>query len=132
MCVLGGRNSEAHKAGLSVSALIEEIRTEIQIVTENWAYICPVIPGITPNGDGYFDTWKVLGVDNDYYDVVKVQIFNRFGKLISEITDKNHLGWDGVYNGNTLPTNDYWYNAELIDKNGKTRKKTGYFSLLRK
>ncbi|WP_299007309.1 T9SS type B sorting domain-containing protein [uncultured Tenacibaculum sp.] len=86
----------------------------------------------TPNGDGHFDTWKVLGVDNDYYDVVKVQIFNRFGKLISEITDKNHPGWDGVYNGTTLPTNDYWYNAELIDKNGKVRKKTGHFSLLRK
>jgi len=86
----------------------------------------------TPNGDGYFDTWKVLGVDNDYYDIVKVQIFNRFGKLISEITDKNHPGWDGVYNGTTLPTNDYWYNAELIDKNGKTRKKTGHFSLIRK
>ncbi|WP_408023699.1 T9SS type B sorting domain-containing protein, partial [Tenacibaculum sediminilitoris] len=73
----------------------------------------------TPNGDGHFDTWKVLGVDNDYYDVVKVQIFNRFGKLINEITDKNHSGWNGVYNGTILPSNDYWYNAELIDSNGK-------------
>ena len=86
----------------------------------------------TPNGDGYFDTWKVLGVDNNYYDVIKVQIFNRFGKLISEITDKNHPGWDGVYDGTILPSNDYWYNAELIDLNGKVRKKTGHFSLLRK
>ncbi|CAM1360185.1 Gliding motility-associated C-terminal domain-containing protein [Tenacibaculum sediminilitoris] len=86
----------------------------------------------TPNGDGHFDTWKVLGVDNDYYDVVKVQIFNRFGKLINEITDKNHSGWNGVYNGTILPSNDYWYNAELIDSNGKIRKKTGHFSLLRK
>ncbi|WGH75612.1 T9SS type B sorting domain-containing protein [Tenacibaculum tangerinum] len=86
----------------------------------------------TPNGDGYFDTWKVLGVDNEYYDVVRVQIFNRFGKLINEITDKNHPGWDGVYNGAILPSNDYWYNAELIDNDGKVRKKTGHFSLLRK
>lgn len=86
----------------------------------------------TPNGDGHFDTWKVLGVDNDYYDVVKVQIFNRFGKLLSEITDKNHPGWNGVYNGTTLPSNDYWYNAELINSNGKIRKKTGHFSLMRK
>ncbi|MDO6674546.1 T9SS type B sorting domain-containing protein [Tenacibaculum sp. 1_MG-2023] len=86
----------------------------------------------TPNGDGNFDTWKILGVNNNYYDVVKVQIFNRYGKLINEITDKNHPGWDGVYNGTTLPTNDYWYNAELIDSNGKVRKKTGHFSLLRK
>ncbi|WGH75613.1 T9SS type B sorting domain-containing protein [Tenacibaculum tangerinum] len=86
----------------------------------------------TPNGDGHFDTWKVLGVDNEYYDVVRVKIFNRFGKLINEITDKNHPGWDGVYNGAILPSNDYWYNAELIDSNGKVRKKTGHFSLLRK
>ncbi|WP_428742307.1 T9SS type B sorting domain-containing protein [Tenacibaculum sp.] len=86
----------------------------------------------TPNGDGYFDTWKVLGVDNDYYEVVKVQIFNRFGKLISKITDKNHPGWNGIYDGILLPSNDYWYNAELIDTNGKIRKKTGHFSLLRK
>ncbi|MGG6232214.1 T9SS type B sorting domain-containing protein [Tenacibaculum sp. SDUM215027] len=86
----------------------------------------------TPNGDGHFDTWKVLGVNNDYYDVVKVQIYDRYGKLISEITDKNHPGWNGVYNGTILPSNDYWYNAELIDTNGKTRKKTGHFSLLRK
>lgn len=86
----------------------------------------------TPNNDGHFDTWKVLGVDNDYYDVVKVQIFNRFGKLINEITDKNSKGWDGIYNGTILPSNDYWYNAELIDSNGKVRKKTGHFSLIRK
>ena len=86
----------------------------------------------TPNGDGHFDTWKVLGVDNDYYDVVKVQIFNRFGKLINEITNKNDSGWNGVYNGTILPSNDYWYNAELIDSNGKVRKKTGHFSLLKK
>ncbi|UTD16676.1 T9SS type B sorting domain-containing protein [Tenacibaculum mesophilum] len=86
----------------------------------------------TPNNDGHFDTWKVLGVDNDYYDLVKVQIFNRFGKLINEITDKNSQGWNGLYNGAILPSNDYWYNAELIDSNGKVRKKTGHFSLLRK
>ncbi|WP_417801005.1 T9SS type B sorting domain-containing protein [Tenacibaculum sp.] len=86
----------------------------------------------TPNGDGHFDTWNVLGVNNDYYEVVNVQIFNRFGKLINEITDKNSQGWDGVYNGSTLPSNDYWYRAELIDRYGKTRKKTGHFSLLRK
>ncbi|WP_408024530.1 T9SS type B sorting domain-containing protein [Tenacibaculum sediminilitoris] len=51
---------------------------------------------------------------------------------MNEITDKNHSGWNGVYNGTILPSNDYWYNAELIDSNGKVRKKTGHFSLLRK
>ncbi|MDX8553801.1 T9SS type B sorting domain-containing protein [Tenacibaculum sp. 1B UA] len=86
----------------------------------------------TPNSDGHFDTWKVLGVNNNYYDVVKVQIFNRYGKLINEISNKNDSGWNGVYNGTILPSNDYWYNAELIDSNGKVRRKTGHFSLLKK
>ncbi|WP_440067468.1 T9SS type B sorting domain-containing protein [Tenacibaculum discolor] len=86
----------------------------------------------TPNGDGYSDTWKILGIDNEYYNVIKVQIFNRFGKLINEITDKNHPGWNGIYNGTILPSNDYWYNAELINSNGEIRKKIGHFSLLRK
>ena len=86
----------------------------------------------TPNGDGYNDTWNVLGINNSYYTVVKVQIFNRFGKLIKEITDKKSTGWDGVYNGSTLPSNDYWYNAKLINVNGQVREKNGHFSLLKK
>ncbi|CAM1362707.1 conserved hypothetical protein [Tenacibaculum litoreum] len=102
------------------------------IVTSNQISTIYFQRHFTPNGDGHFDTWKVLGVNNNYYDVIKVQIFNRFGKLINEITDKNHSGWDGIYNGTSLPSNDYWYNAELINSNGKIRKKTGHFSLLRK
>lgn len=86
----------------------------------------------TPNGDGYADTWNILGINNDFYDVVNVQIFNRQGKLLKEITDKFSNGWDGIYNGTPLPSNDYWFNAKLIDRNGKIRNKKGHFSLLRK
>lgn len=102
------------------------------IVTSNEVSTVYFQRHFTPNGDGILDTWKILGVNNNYYDILKVQIFNRYGKLLSEITDKNHPGWDGIYNGTTLPTNDYWYNAELIDKNGKIRQKKGHFSLVRK
>ncbi len=87
---------------------------------------------LTPNGDTHNDTWKILGVDNNYYQTVNVQIFDRYGKLIYKINDKNASGWNGVYNGKLLPSNDYWYNAELIDIRGKVRKKSGHFSLLRK
>ncbi|MBA6156551.1 T9SS type B sorting domain-containing protein [Tenacibaculum sp. S7007] len=87
---------------------------------------------LTPNGDTHNDTWNILGVDNDFYQSVNVQIFDRYGKLIKTITDKNDPGWDGIYNGKILPSNDYWYNAELLDINGKIRKKSGHFSLLRK
>lgn len=86
----------------------------------------------TPNNDGYNDTWNILGINNNYYTVVNVQIFNRYGKLIKKITDKNSTGWDGTYNGTVLPSNDYWYNAKLINVNGLVREKNGHFSLLKK
>lgn len=86
----------------------------------------------TPNNDGDFDTWKVLGTDNSFYRSAKIQIFDRYGKLLVVIDQKLRNGWDGTYNGKKLPSNDYWYNAILIDANGNVRKKTGHFSLLRK
>lgn len=86
----------------------------------------------TPNGDGVYDTWKVLGIENTFYKEVQLQIFDRYGKILKNLDLKTNNGWNGNYNGKTLPTNDYWYNAILIDINDNVRKKTGHFSLLRK
>ncbi|OSY88387.1 hypothetical protein WH52_06405 [Tenacibaculum holothuriorum] len=86
----------------------------------------------TPNEDGNFDTWKILGVDNDFYQSVFVRIYDRYGKQVAEMPSKDHPGWDGMYNGEQLPSTDYWFNATLLDKNGKVRIKKSHFSLLRK
>ncbi|WKD86880.1 hypothetical protein KCTC32516_02260 [Polaribacter huanghezhanensis] len=86
----------------------------------------------SPNNDGIYDTWKILGTNNAFYKSARVEIFNRYGKVVAIITDKNGNGWDGTYNGNKLPSNDYWFNAVLEDINGTIRKETGHFSLLRK
>jgi gliding motility-associated-like protein len=48
-------------------------------------------------------------------------IYDRYGKLITKI-NTNSDGWDGTFNGNPLPSDDYWYTAKLQD--GK-----GHFSL---
>lgn len=85
----------------------------------------------SPNQDGKYDTWKVLGIDNSFYSEVSIQIFDRFGKLLKIIDQKNENGWNGFYNGKLLPSNDYWYNATLIDIIGNTRVKTGHFSLVK-
>lgn len=107
-------------------------RNECGVVVTNDISIIYFQRHFSPNQDGHLDTWNVLGVDNNFYDVIKIQIFNRHGKLLKQITNKNDVGWNGTFNGKTLPSNDYWYNAELIDKNGNIRKKTGHFSLIRK
>ena len=86
----------------------------------------------TPNNDGVLDTWKILGTNNSFYKTARVEIFNRYGKVVALITDKNSEGWNGTYNGEKLPSNDYWFNAVLEDINGNIRKETGHFSLLRK
>ena len=44
----------------------------------------------------------------------------------------NGDGWDGTYNGNPMPSSDYWFNIQIVDQNGTVRTKKGHFSLLRK
>jgi len=85
----------------------------------------------TPNNDGYNDTWNVLGVNENFYQQKTVYIFDRFGKLITEIGLYSE-GWNGTFNGNFLPATDYWFSVELVDLNGNVRVKKGHFSLIRK
>ena len=60
----------------------------------------------TPNGDGYHDTWNIIGISNQLN--AKIQIFDRYGKLLKEIRPSGD-GWDGTYNGASLPSSDYWF-----------------------
>lgn len=85
----------------------------------------------TPNNDGINDTWKVLGVNESFYANSNIFIFDRFGKLITQIDPKGK-GWDGIFNGQYLPASDYWFSVELIDKDGNIRIKKGHFSLIRR
>jgi len=79
----------------------------------------------TPNGDGYNDTWQVLGVG--FQPTSEIHIFDRFGKIIAKIDPANE-GWDGTYRGNKMPSTDYWFKVELED--GRLLK--GHFSLIRR
>ncbi len=78
----------------------------------------------TPNGDGINDTWQIDGVYSQPNS--KIYIFDKFGKLLKQI-DALGNGWNGYYNGNPLPSTDYWYLAQLED--GRVYK--GHFSLIR-
>ena len=44
----------------------------------------------------------------------KIQIFNRFGKLLKEISPIGN-GWNGIINGQVLPADDYWFAVRLQD-----------------
>jgi len=85
----------------------------------------------TPNNDGQNDTWNVLGVNENFFQQATVYIFNRFGKLITEIGLYSE-GWNGTFNGNYLPATDYWFSVELVDLKGNIMVKKGHFSLIRR
>lgn len=80
----------------------------------------------TPNGDGYNDTWNVKGVNSVYNYKSIIYIFDRFGKLLKQIGTTGS-GWDGTFNGQPLPSDDYWYNISFED--GRSAK--GHFALKR-
>ncbi|MCF6182937.1 T9SS type B sorting domain-containing protein [Lutibacter sp.] len=84
----------------------------------------------TPNNDGINDTWQLKGFSSDIYPISKIFIFDRFGKLIGEINPISN-GWNGIFNGKTLPSSDYWFTVKLTNSLGIITNYRGHFSLLR-
>lgn len=78
----------------------------------------------TPNGDGHNDVWRIKLSETE--PTLQTTIFDRYGKIIT-VFNGNQQGWDGTYNGQNLPSSDYWF--VLKRPNGKEYK--GHFSLKR-
>ncbi|CAL2084588.1 T9SS type B sorting domain-containing protein [Tenacibaculum sp. 190524A05c] len=85
----------------------------------------------TPNGDGMNEVWHIKGLGKSFYTNGIVNIYNRFGILLYTLS-MDDSGWDGNYQGNPLPSNDYWFEANLTTPAGNRIIKKGSFSLLRK
>lgn len=81
----------------------------------------------TPNGDGFNDTWNIKGTE--ILENIQIRIFNRYGKFLKEISP-NGEGWDGTFNGQLMPANDYWFTLRYT-KNNITREYKDHFSLKR-
>lgn len=81
----------------------------------------------TPNSDGYNDTWNIVNLPLDFEP--KLYIFDRYGKLLKQI-DPQGSGWDGTFNGQKLPSTDYWFLLEY-KQNGQAKIFRSHFSLKR-
>ena len=78
----------------------------------------------TPNNDDKNDYWG-LGVEiNQEYSLI---IFDRYGKTLTTLNN-NVTKWSGTFNGNILPSNDYWY---TISFKSSGFSKSGHFTLKR-
>jgi gliding motility-associated-like protein len=82
---------------------------------------------MTPNDDGYFDTWHISGVET--IPGTTIFIYDRFGKQITYLTSTSR-GWDGTYNGRKMPATDYWFVADVV-KGGISFQLKGHFALRR-
>lgn len=77
----------------------------------------------TPNGDGHNDTWYIKF--SQLEPNLEVRIFNRYGKLLKIMN--NQESWDGTFNGQLLPADDYWFYVTRNDK----RIHKGHFAMKR-
>jgi gliding motility-associated-like protein len=74
--------------------------------------IACIIPptAFTPNGDYYNDTWFLKNIE--IYPNMEIKIFNRWGNLLYEQANL-YEEWNGVYNGQPLPSETYYYIINL-------------------
>jgi gliding motility-associated-like protein len=82
----------------------------------------------TPNGDGYNDTWNIIGLNQPD---AKLYIFDRYGKLLKQLSATTASeGWNGIYNNEKLPSTDYWFTLDYTE-NGTQKQFKAHFSLKR-
>lgn len=78
----------------------------------------------TPNGDGVHDKWYIEYAIKE--PNLKVQIYDRYGKMITAFGSTSD-GWDGTFNGASLPSTDYWFVVTRQDG----REYRGHFAMVR-
>ncbi|CAM3565227.1 hypothetical protein FSS13T_06640 [Flavobacterium saliperosum S13] len=82
----------------------------------------------TPNGDGYNDTWNIWSLEGIQPNA-EIHIYDRYGKLIKQMVPAG-TGWDGTYNGQLLPSTDYWFTVKYLE-NGVEKLFKAHFSMKR-
>lgn len=77
----------------------------------------------SPNGDSFNDSFVLKGLE--FFNTTEIQIFDRYGFLLKQSSNTS-FSWDGMYNGQILPSSDYWYVIKADDLEFK-----GHFALKR-
>ena len=95
-------------------------------VLMDWGIFIPNT--FTPNKDGVNDIFIPIGHS---IDEIEMFIFDRWGELIFNTTNKNK-GWDGTFKNTLCKTDVYIYklNTKPMGGNG-TEKRTGHINLIR-
>ncbi|WP_136467415.1 T9SS type B sorting domain-containing protein [Flagellimonas onchidii] len=81
----------------------------------------------TPNGDGYNDTWSIVGLFE--IENPEITIFDRYGVILYRFD--NDIGWDGTVRGNKAPSTDYWFKLSYDTEDGIRKEYKSHFTLKR-
>ena len=109
-----------HQVYYTIPAPCGDIDSTVVIVIPD---IIPdlIIPDVlTPNNDGYNDTWRIQGIQA--YEKIEIYIFNRWGDEVFTYSgsgfDYNDPAkqWDGTFKGKLLPFGTYVYVLILNDE----------------
>ncbi|KSA13209.1 putative adhesin [Maribacter dokdonensis DSW-8] len=96
--------------------------TDCGVVTQDFYHLV-IQKFFTPNGDTFNDFFEPDGFE--VFSNITISIYDRYGKLI-KFGNTNATSWDGTFNGEDMPEDDYWY---LIEAD--TAQFKGHFSLKR-
>ena len=84
---------------------------------------------VTPNFDGYNDTWNITALQDQ--PNAQISIYDRYGKALANIRPSGP-GWDGTYKGELLPSTDYWFVLTYQDEeSGEQKQFKAHFALKR-
>jgi gliding motility-associated-like protein len=100
---------------LAVDSVIVTVLNDFNVIISNM---------MTPNGDGYNDTWIIQNIEN--YPHTKVTVVTRQGQEVYS-SDSYNNKWDGTQDGNKLADGTYYY---VIQFEGSTKVYKGAITIL--
>ncbi|MDR2126902.1 MAG: leucine-rich repeat protein [Prevotellaceae bacterium] len=131
--IYGGQGEALHITGLrltdagmySVTATTQKAQCSTmsdnaELIIREDVYIHNLI---TPNNDGHNDNLRIRGLE--IYPHNQLTVINRWGNQVFKADDYVN----GTWNGANLPDGVYFYKLKLIEFNGYTDEKTGYFHI---
>ena len=82
------------------------------LVSKNCNVLIPKV--FSPNGDGINDYFNILPYNIESFEL---SIYNKWGKLVF-YTNELSKSWDGSFNGELLPSDNYIIYTKGIQLNG--------------
>lgn len=123
---VGSKNTFVYYRSGIYEVTVTDSRGCTKVATIEVKFIDIILPDVTtPDGDGQNDTWSPGNTTN--YPNINSDIFDRYGRKLATL--RQGEVWDGTYEGNAMPTGDYWFLVKLGD--AEDRSFVGHFTIYR-